>query len=441
MSYSDQHYGTGNPDCPLCRGVGYVRHDVPEDDPHFGRVFDCECRKEQVGAERMAYLRRLGGLEHLADKRFDTFNPQGASLDLHERHRQSLLGAYEHARDYAQAPEGWLVIAGNYGCGKTHLAAAIANDRVEMGHQVLFVTAPDLLDHLRRAFAPDSGEGESYTIRFEEVRDVPLLILDDLGIESPTPWATEKLYQILNHRYNARLPTVITTNHSLEELEMRLRSRLFDLAVSQIVVITAPDYRQGVMGTSLSDLNGLRLHEHMTFDSFDGRRDLPAEQRDNLRRALEFAGEFARQPEGWLVLMGGYGCGKTHLAAAIANAYQSQGGEALFVTVPDLLDHLRAAFAPNSQTSYDKRFNEVKTAHLLVLDDLGTESATPWAREKLYQLFNYRYNARLPTVITTSHELDGLDPRLVTRMRDKRLSRLFAILAPAYLGERQSPRA
>ena len=50
------------------------------------------------------------------------------------------------------------------------------------------------------------------------------------------------------------------------------------------------------------------------------------------------------------------------------------------------LDYLRASFSPSSQTRLDKRFDEVRNAPLLVLDDLGTESATAWAREKLYQL-------------------------------------------------------
>src|SRR5690606_18323778 len=163
--------------------------------------------------------------------------------------------------------------------------------------------------------------------------------------------------------------------------------------------------------------------------------DLPREQQANLQRAYELALQYAEHPQGWLVFLGDYGCGKTHLAAAIANSFVNEGGEALFVTVPDLLDHLRAAFAPESHTSYDKRFAEIKSAQLLVLDDLGTESATPWAREKLYQLFNYRYNTRLPTIITTSHGLEELDPRLVSRMRDRRICQRLVIKASAYLGE------
>ena len=115
---------------------------------------------------------------------------------------------------------------------------------------------------------------------------------------------------------------------------------------------------------------------------------------------------------------GTYGCGKTHLAAAIANARVREGHPALFIVVPDFLDHLRAAFNPQSPVTYDKRFEEVRRAPFLVLDDLGTESATPWAQEKLFQLLNYRYVAKLPTVLTTARLLDELDPKLRTRLLD-----------------------
>ena len=85
---------------------------------------------------------------------------------------------------------------------------------------------------------------------------------------------------------------------------------------------------------------------------------------------------------------------------------------------PIFLDHLRATFSPSSQVRFDQRFEEVRRAPLLVLDDLGTESASPWAQEKLYQLFNYRYIARLPTIITMTQEPKEVDPRLRTRMAD-----------------------
>jgi DNA replication protein DnaC len=435
MTHSEKHYGLGDPNCPICGGVGYVSYNVPEGDPRFGRVFDCECRRAQVDARQQVHLRRLGGLEYLADKTLDTFDPDLPGL--REQQQAELRRAYQRVSTFADDPQGWLIITGGYGCGKTHLAAAIANAQVAAGNKVLFVTAPDLLDHLRSAFGPANGEDRDYDLRFDEVRNTPLLILDDLGIESPTPWAVEKLYQVLNHRYNAQLPTVITTNYSLDELEQRLRSRLYDHTLTSILRITAPDYRTSAgMAPTPNELNALPLYQHLKFDNFDHRRDLPQEERENVRRALAAATSFAENPEGWLVFLGHYGTGKTHLAAAIASAQALTGESVIFVTVPDLLDHLRAAFAPNSLTSYDKRFHEVKTAPLLILDDLGTESATPWVKEKLYQLFSYRYNARLPTVITTAYELEKLDERLVRRMLDRRLSTIVVIGAPAYRGER-----
>jgi len=102
--------------------------------------------------------------------------------------------------------------------------------------------------------------------------------------------------------------------------------------------------------------------------------------------------------------------------------------------VPDLLDHLRATFNPNSAIPYDKLFNQVRSVRLLVLDDLGTQSATPWAMEKLYQIINHRYEAELPTVITTSSELKDIHPRIRSRMMDARLCRIIALIAPPFRG-------
>jgi DNA replication protein DnaC len=163
---------------------------------------------------------------------------------------------------------------------------------------------------------------------------------------------------------------------------------------------------------------------------------LDADKLKSLEKALKVATTFAEKPKGWLVLTGPYGCGKTHLAAAIANSRTDLGDPPLFVMLPDLLDHLRATFSPNSNTSYDRRFDEIRTAPLLILDDLGTQSMTPWVREKLYQLFNYRYNAELPTVITTADTLDEMDARIRSRMLDARLCSIYAITAPAYHGGR-----
>ncbi|MCL4803938.1 MAG: ATP-binding protein [Anaerolineae bacterium] len=424
--------GIGRPDCPHCAGLGYVVPDLEPGEPGFGRAVPCVCRADEQARARLDVLMNMSQLGPLAHCTFESFIPEGHGLT--PARRRNLQLAFDRARDYAARPEGWMVLKGGYGCGKTHLAAAIGNRQLAEGRPVLFINTPDLLDHLRATFSPESTV--SYDERFDQVRNSPLLILDDLGTQSNSEWAQEKLYQILNHRYNSRLPTIITTNLELEAIEIRMRSRIVDPSLTQIVHITAPDFRRSG-GDDQSDLSTLNFHADKTFETFDLREnELPRAQADNLHRALQQAVAFAEQPSGWLVFNSvAYGNGKTHLAAAIANYISNSGEPVLFIVVPDLLDHLRASFGPNSQTRLDKRFDEVKTAPLLVLDDLGTESATAWAREKLYQLFNYRYNAKLPTVITTAVPIEQLDPRLASRMLDGIRCTFFVLEAPSYRGK------
>lgn len=168
-------------------------------------------------------------------------------------------------------------------------------------------------------------------------------------------------------------------------------------------------------------ISNIEAFQEKTFETFSP--DVPG-----VRRAFLRAREYARRPQGWLVLFGNFGVGKTHLAAAIANDLLRHGGHVLFSVVPDLLDHLRSTFGPSSEVEYDKRFADVRDAGVLILDDLGTESATPWAREKLFQIINHRYNYALPTVITSNRKPEDLDPRIFSRMSDRTLCEELIIM-------------
>ncbi len=407
-----------------------MRQDLPIGHPEFGRLQICSCRSQAVAQATQNRLYRLSNLEAFKNMTFENFKMEGR-LGLGEHEVNSLRMALTLTEQYAHDLNGWLLLMGEYGTGKTHLAAAVANFVVSMAVPVLFLTVPDLLDWLRFSYGAIDQTFES---RFDEIRNIRLLVLDDLGTQSSTPWAQEKLYQILNYRYTNRLATVITTNLRMEDIEGRIRSRLEDPDLVSRVEIKAPDYRSPVRDEGHPALSTLHLHSGRTFSNFSmrEREKINSEQRQNLEKAWEAAHDFAQNPKGWLVLMGEYATGKTHLAAAAGNFRHAMGESPMFVVVPDLLDHLRATFSPNSAISYDRLFEEVRSASLLVLDDLGTQSATPWAREKLYQIFNYRYNAELPTVITTSDQLSDIDPRIRSRMLDGRMCRIFALAVPPY---------
>ncbi|MEK7281580.1 MAG: ATP-binding protein, partial [Chloroflexota bacterium] len=366
--------------CPICRGLGFVYAPAPFGHADFGKAVPCQCLSQESPVDRQARLRRYSNLGPLAWITFDRLSTQGRG--------PAFARAYEAALSFAREPHGWLVLVGPSGNGKTRLAAAIINYRLSQEEPGLFMSVAEILDHLRATLKPDSEV--SYDVLLEQLRAAPLLVLDDLGPSATTPWAREKLLQLVDYRYNAQLPTMFTTRSPLAEMEEPLASRLGDPELSRVVVLEDSKHGRG-LGQELA------FHQDKTFERWDKRLNLNREQQQNLQKVHDLAWEFAQKPEGWRVFLGETGCGKTNLAAAIANYCQAQGQSPLFIKVPDLLDHLRATFSPESKVSYDQLFEQVKQSPLLILDDFGEQSSTPWAWEKLYQVISYRHNSRLPT--------------------------------------------
>jgi DNA replication protein DnaC len=424
--------GVGDPDCPHCHGLGYLREDVPPGHPNFGKLQPCMCQLDSMSTLRADKLRRDSNTESLAGKTFDNFLPEGLSPD--PAVRATVRSAFERSRTFAEQPERWLLLSGTYGCGKTHLAAAIANRCVALGKPVLFLNTPDLLDRLRAGFAPNAAE--DFASRFEEMRTAPILVLDDLGTESPTPWAVEKLYQILNYRYNAQLPTVITTNRELKDIEPRIASRLADLVMVTALTISAPDFRAGHINLT-SDVSTLAIHARQTFETFDPRADLAGEARQMFHKAIQAARDYAEAPRGWFVLTGDYGSGKTHLAAAIANHRAQQGQPAIFVTYQDLSDLFRTSSSREADERNAKLVQQVKTTEFLVIDDVsGLVGTAGYFRERFFQVFNYRFDAQLATVLTTAASDKELDPRIKSRIFHHELCQVHLLKVGPYRGKR-----
>ncbi len=252
-SAEEPEEATPSSNCPICNGAGFVHPLLASGKPDFSRVVACRCVQEELDKERQARLQQYSGLAKLhRTMTFDNFDWR--RVNLSQEQRENLKEVFRVASDFAKSPDSWLVLLGVNGCGKTHLAAAIANESLQAGKPALFVVVPDFLDHLRSTFSPESRV--SYDQLFESVKNTPLLILDDFGEQSTTPWAQEKLYQVINYRYNARLATVITTCCSLDEIESRMASRLADPKISIPLNIKVPDYRSDVTSQKRASRRG-----------------------------------------------------------------------------------------------------------------------------------------------------------------------------------------
>ena len=366
----------------------------------------------------------------LRQSTFAAANPNGP--DGYAVNRPAFSEAFRLAAEYADNPLGWITFVGPSGSGKTYLAAAIVNRRIEQGKAALFITSTDLLDYLRGGFDDDSELG--FIDLFEQVRQAELLVLDDLPARLTSPWGQERLFQLLAWRHSQRLPTVITLRGDPVHLDDFLRTRL-----------ESPDgfgrlSRLGRVG----DVSGRRvgaispsMRQRMTFKTFypEGNVRLPEHQKRSLELAKATSNQWARRPNGWLSLHGPPGVGKTHLAVAAAAEREALGDDVFFATVADLLDYLRATFAPDSAIAHDDLLDRIRTADILVLDDMGAERSTPFAEDKLFQIVGFRYEERLPTIITTSYGIEEIAanrPRIASRLQDPSVVTELPMEAPDY---------
>jgi DNA replication protein DnaC len=161
--------------------------------------------------------------------------------------------------------------------------------------------------------------------------------------------------------------------------------------------------------------------ESMTFASYD--RTWDAEAYDAAQAFIARLATPGLMVTPFLVLSGTYGSGKTHLLAAIAHAAMQQGRAPLFAVVPSLLDWFKSAFGKQDHSreqrdAFEVRFAGICDADVLLLDDLGAENSTEWAREKLWQLINHRYTRYLPTVFSTNALPEQLEGRIANRLLD-----------------------
>lgn len=207
--------------CPYCQGRGiYLEGDM---------AYPCRCMqtKKLENQFRNARISRELMNCRLDMFKLDYYMTESGDQSHRERAVKALQAAKSFVNECQQNPHCLGVLfTGPVGSGKTFLAAAIANQLMEAQFKVLFLVVPDLLDELRATYKTNVNELDL----LDTARTIPILILDDLGVHNYTDWSKNRLYSIINYRMNEQLPTIITSNLTLDEMEdyigMRTTSRI-----------------------------------------------------------------------------------------------------------------------------------------------------------------------------------------------------------------------
>lgn len=233
------------PDCGEKNWTFYLQDGEEIDIPR-----ECKCRRE-MRVEREERQRKIDA-QNNQDKVQNLFDRSMMSTRFKERtfenfkcYNDSLSFAYSTVKKYATnfdnvkyKPQNSLIITGDVGTGKTHLAAAIANFLIKREVPTIFATMADFLQRIREGF--DDGSNV-----LKELQTVPFLVIDDLGKENESRWVAEQVYQIINPRYENNLPTVITTQFTGKVLRAKLDSAVVSRLTESYfpIKIEADDYR------------------------------------------------------------------------------------------------------------------------------------------------------------------------------------------------------
>ena len=199
-------------DCEKCRDSGYID----------GKI--CGCIKATVKNLIISDLAKELPLDECGFDKFSlSYYPNTEENGISPKRRMEQL--YKLCTEYAESfnpkSSANLLFMGSAGLGKTHLSLSVAKELLQKGYDVIYGSAYNLFSQMENEHFSDRSN-ESYNAAVS----CDLLIIDDLGSEFVSPYILSMIYNVINTRLLASLPTVISTNLTMSEIEKKYTPRI-----------------------------------------------------------------------------------------------------------------------------------------------------------------------------------------------------------------------
>ncbi|MCD7800093.1 MAG: ATP-binding protein [Ruminococcus sp.] len=222
--------------CPKCSDTGYIDDDYCECVNNLVKQINAENINKNSSFKQCTFedfnlnLFSRSNMHCIKDKNGETFR----NISEYEHMKTILQQCIEYSEIFKSSSPS-ILMSGPTGLGKTHLSLSIARRVMEKGYSVIYNSALDLFNCLEREKFSKNYDSQADTL--EGILNVDLLILDDLGVEVDNKFYKSILYNIINTRYIHSIPTIINTNLSLNDLNLkyedRIVSRMFSYQVME----------------------------------------------------------------------------------------------------------------------------------------------------------------------------------------------------------------
>jgi DNA replication protein DnaC len=224
--YLELHY-----QCNKCKDTGYIGNEK------------CTCLKQAIA--NIIYNDSNINL-NLKKENFNCFNFAYYSDDYIDKtiglsplsNMQKIVAGCKNYIKHFDKKHDNLFLMGNTGVGKTFLANCIAKELLDRGNTVIYLTAFRLFDILEKhKFKKNEDNANIVSNQFNYILEADLMIIDDLGTELSNSFTTSQLYLVINERLLKQKSTLISTNLSLENLNLNYSERVYSRIISNFTII------------------------------------------------------------------------------------------------------------------------------------------------------------------------------------------------------------